>query len=82
MPSAKLFGVLVNPKFPYVQDQLDQLETAANAASLHLQTYKASNRTEIDIPFEAVARDQIPALIVAADPFFDTRSDQLIALAA
>src|SRR5215469_10318272 len=45
IPSAKRFGVLVNPKFPYVQDQ-------------------------------------IPALVVAADPFFDTRADQLIALAA
>jgi hypothetical protein len=62
--------------------QLDQFETAANAASLHLQTYKDSNPAEIDIPFEGVTRDQIPALIVAADPFFDTRSDQLIALAA
>lgn len=82
MPSAKLFGVLVNPKFPYVQDQLDLLEAASNAAGLHLQIYRASNPAEIDAVFEAIARDKIPALIVAADPFFDTRSDQLIALAA
>jgi putative ABC transport system substrate-binding protein len=82
IPSAKLFGVLVNPKFPYVQDQLDQLEGAANVAGLYLQIYNASNPAEIDITFEAIAHDQIPALIVAADPFFDTRSDQLIALAA
>lgn len=82
IPSAKLFGVLVNSKFPYVQDQIDQLESAANAAGLHLQIYKASNPDEIEIAFEAIARDQIPALIVAADPFFDTRRDQLIALAA
>jgi putative tryptophan/tyrosine transport system substrate-binding protein len=82
IPSAKLLGVLVNPKFPYAQDQLEQLEAAANAAGLHLQIYNASNPAEIDTAFEAIARDQIPALIVAADPFFDTRSDQLVALAA
>lgn len=82
IPSAKLLGVLVNPKFPYSQDQLDQLKAAANAVSLHLQIYEASNPDEIDIAFEAIARDQIPALIVAADPFFDTRRDQLVGLAA
>jgi putative tryptophan/tyrosine transport system substrate-binding protein len=82
MPSAKLLGVLVNPKFPYAQDQLDQLEAAANAAGLHLQIYNASNPAEIDAAFEAISRDRIPALSVTADPFFDTRGDQLIALAA
>jgi putative ABC transport system substrate-binding protein len=82
IPSAKRFGVLVNPKFPYVQDQIDQLEEAASGAGLHLQIYKANSPAEIDMTFEVIARDQIPALVVAADPFFDTRADQLIALAA
>jgi putative ABC transport system substrate-binding protein len=82
IPSAKTLGVLVNIKFPYAQDQLDQLKAAANAASLHLQIYSASDPNEIDTAFEDIARDEIPALIVAADPFFDTRADQLIALAA
>ena len=82
IPSAKLLGVLMNPKFPYAQDQLAQLEAAANAAGLRLQIYNASNPAEIDAAFETVARDHIPALSVAADPFFDTRRDQLVALAA
>lgn len=82
IPSAKMFGVLINPKFPNAQDQLAQLEAAANAAGLRLQIYNASNPAEIDAAFEAIARDHIPALSVTADPFFDTRRDQLIALAA
>jgi putative tryptophan/tyrosine transport system substrate-binding protein len=57
-------------------------EAAANAAGLRLQIYNASNPAEIDAAFEAIARDHIPALSVAADPFFDTRRDQLVALAA
>ena len=82
IPSAKLIGVLMNPKFPYAQDQLEQMEGAANAAGLHLQVYNASTPDEIDTAFKSMAHDHIPALSVAADPFFDTRRDQLIALAA
>jgi putative ABC transport system substrate-binding protein len=82
MPNAKLLGVLINPKFPYAQDQLAQLEAAANTVGLRLQIYNASSPTELDATFEAIARDHIPALSVAADPFFDTRRDQLVALAA
>jgi putative tryptophan/tyrosine transport system substrate-binding protein len=82
IPTAKLFGALINPKFPYAQDQLAQLEAAANSAGLRLQIYNASDPAGIEAAFEAVARDHIPALSITADPFFDTRSDQLIALAA
>jgi putative tryptophan/tyrosine transport system substrate-binding protein len=82
MPTAKTLGVLLNPKFPYVQDQLAHVKAAASAAGLHLQIYNASNPSEIDTAFEAMARDRIPALSITADPFFDTRRDQLIALAA
>ena len=71
IPSAKLLGVLINPKFPYAQDQLEQLEAAANTAGLRLQIYNASNPDEIDAAFEAIAHDRIPALSVTADPFFD-----------
>ena len=56
IPSAKMFGVLINPKFPNAQDQLAQLEAAANAAGLRLQIYNASNPAEIDAAFKAIAR--------------------------
>jgi putative ABC transport system substrate-binding protein len=82
IPSAKSLGILINSKFPYVQDQLSNLQAAVDAAGLRLQTYKASTPDEIDAAFEVIGRDHIPALCVAADPFFDTRRDQLVALAA
>jgi putative tryptophan/tyrosine transport system substrate-binding protein len=41
-----------------------------------------STDREIDTTFEAVAQHRIPALAVAADPFFITRRDKLAALAA
>jgi putative tryptophan/tyrosine transport system substrate-binding protein len=39
-------------------------------------------RVAIDAAFETVARQRITALSVAAAPFFDTRRDKLVALAA
>jgi hypothetical protein len=58
------------------------MEGAASTAGLRLQIYNASTPDEIDTAFESMAHDHIPALSVAADPFFDTCRDQLIALAA
>jgi putative ABC transport system substrate-binding protein len=46
MPNAKLLGVLINPRFPYAQDQLAQLEAAANTAGLRLQIYKAAGQSK------------------------------------
>ena len=43
---------------------------------------RASTDREIDAVFETVAQQRIPALAVGADPFFDTRRDKLVALAA
>jgi putative tryptophan/tyrosine transport system substrate-binding protein len=43
---------------------------------------RASTDREIDAAFEIVAQQRIAALAVAGDPFFDTRGDKLVALAA
>jgi hypothetical protein len=73
--SASLIGRLWSSAF--------RPSTAAVSMSLAGSCFSTGSApAEIDVVFEAIARDQIPALIVAVDPFFDTRSDQLIALAA
>ncbi len=82
MPQASALGVLVNPNFPPVQGQLSDVQTAARAIDLQVQVLRASTDSEIDAAFETVARQRIPALAIAADPFFDTRRDKLVALAA
>jgi putative ABC transport system substrate-binding protein len=43
---------------------------------------RASDDREVEGVFETVAQQRIPALAVSADPFFDTRRDKLVALAA
>jgi putative ABC transport system substrate-binding protein len=42
----------------------------------------ASTDAELDSAFATLARQRVVAMLVAADPFFDTRRDQIIAFAA
>jgi putative tryptophan/tyrosine transport system substrate-binding protein len=57
------------------------MQEAAGTVGLQLQVFNAGTDPEIDTAFEAIARDSIPALVVAVDPFFTTRRDKLVALA-
>jgi putative ABC transport system substrate-binding protein len=43
---------------------------------------RASTDAEIDLAYETVAQQRIAAVTVAAGPFFDTRRDRLVGLAA
>jgi putative ABC transport system substrate-binding protein len=82
VPQASTIGVLLNPTFPPAASQLSDVQAAARAIDLQVQVLRASTDREIDAAFETVARQRILALSVAADPFFDTRRDKLVALAA
>jgi putative ABC transport system substrate-binding protein len=55
---------------------------AAHAIGQELHVLRASTEREIENAFEAVAHQHIPALLVASDPFFNTRREMLAAMAA
>ena len=82
MPGASFFGVLLNPKLPAAEPALRDVEAAAKTVGVQIQPFRASNDDEIDAAFEAIARAQLAALAIIADPFFDTRRQKLVALAA
>ena len=82
LPRDAIIGILQNPKFPYAQDQLAQIQVAAKGLGQRIEVLRASIPAEIDDAFATVARDHLAALSVTADPFFDTRRDQLVTLAA
>jgi len=81
-PRASLFGVLLNPKFPAAEPALRDVEGAAKAVGVEIQPFRASTDDEIDAAFDGIARAQLAALAITADPFFDTRRQKLVALAA
>jgi putative tryptophan/tyrosine transport system substrate-binding protein len=82
VPQAATIGVLLNPKFQPANSQLRDLQQAAPALGLQIQVLRASTDSELDAAFETVTQQRIAALAATADPFFDTRRDKLVALAA
>jgi len=82
VPQAATIGFLLNPNFPSAEDQSKDMQGAARAIGLHIHVLRANTDREIEAAFETVAQDRISALAVAASPFFDTRRDTLVALAA
>jgi putative ABC transport system substrate-binding protein len=74
--------VLLRPNNPPAEWQLSDLEAAARAIGLEPQVWRASTDGESETSFDAMAQQRVSALVVAADPFFNTRGDKLVALTA
>jgi putative ABC transport system substrate-binding protein len=81
-PGVPLFGALVNPNFSPAARQLQQIEEAARTVGQRIIVGNASTDAELDAAFASFVREGAGALLVAADPFFDTRRERIIALAA
>ena len=75
-------GVLANPNYPLAALQLRQIEQAAQAIGQEIVLYNASTDDELEAAFAALAREHVGALLVAADTYFTTRRDRIVAFAA
>jgi putative ABC transport system substrate-binding protein len=82
VPQAEAIGVLFDPRFPSYDSQLSEVQEAARAIHLPLHALRANTDQEIEAAFETATKQRIGALAVAAAPFFDTRRDKLVSLAA
>jgi putative ABC transport system substrate-binding protein len=82
VPQVATIGVLLNPSNPAAGDQLRVYREAARAIGLRVHVLWASTDREIEAAFETVVQLRIAALDVVGEPFFDTRRDKLVALAA
>jgi putative ABC transport system substrate-binding protein len=82
VPRAATIAVLLNPNFPPAGGQERDVQEASRALGVQVHVLRASSDREIEAAFEIIARQQIAALTVSGDPFFDTRRDKLVTLAA
>src|SRR5215471_119834 len=82
VPSARDIGVLVNPTYADVETQLKEVGQAASTLGLAPHVLRASTEGEIDAALAAIGSMRAGALLVCADPFFNTRRSQIVALAA
>jgi ABC-type uncharacterized transport system substrate-binding protein len=81
VPQAGAIAVLVNPNSAEAEPTIRGAQEAASAKRVKLRILKAATESEIDTAFATLIQMQ-GALLVGADPFFGSRSEQLVALAA
>jgi putative ABC transport system substrate-binding protein len=77
VPRAGVIALLANPG---AESMIREVQEAARAKGVQLQILKASSESEIDAAFASPS--QADALLVGNDPFFMSRREQLVALAA
>jgi putative ABC transport system substrate-binding protein len=82
IPQARTVALLVNPKSPTAAPSIRGAQEAASAKGVQLSILNASAESEIDSAFATFVDTPAGGLIIAADPFFDTRREQLVTPAA
>jgi len=82
VPNAALMGGLINPKNSNSGRNRAALQEAAEAKGAQIHISEASNDSELETAFTDLTSLQAGALIVGADPFFNARRNQIVALAA
>jgi putative tryptophan/tyrosine transport system substrate-binding protein len=82
VPGVQLIAVLLNPNRADHADQTRQVQEAAAATSQQTHILLASNESAIDAAFATAVQSHAGAMLVAADQFFNSKRDKIIALAA
>jgi putative tryptophan/tyrosine transport system substrate-binding protein len=82
VPTAATFGLLINPKGPPAELHAKELEAAARIGGQQLIVLRASTDDELGPAFTHLVQRRADALIVVPDPFFDSRRDRLVEMAA
>jgi putative tryptophan/tyrosine transport system substrate-binding protein len=82
VPEVRTMGFLVNPSNPSMADQLKEMQAAAGVLGLQTIVLNASNERDIDAAFANFVQQRVNAVVVAADAFFLSQRNQLVALAA
>jgi len=72
-PKAGLIAVLLNPRNPFFDNQVQDVNEASRLLGLKIHLERASDEAEITRAFNSFARLQAGALLVGADLYFTSR---------
>jgi len=78
-PKAELIGVLFNPNNPFFDNQTKDVESSSRALGLKIDIKRASNEHDIAVAFSAFAQQRAGAVLVGADPYFNSQRSLVIA---
>ena len=82
VPQAGVIALLVNPSNSNAGRTVEDVQGVARAKGVQLHILKAGTESEIDTAFVILVQLHAGALVVGSDPFFNSRREQQVALAA
>jgi putative ABC transport system substrate-binding protein len=82
VPQARVMALLVNPNYANTERIIREVQQAARGKGVQLHILKAGTESEIDAAFALLVELHAGALLVGADPFFNSRREQLVTLAS
>ena len=80
VPRGDAIAVLANPGMSWTDARAKDMQAAARAMGRKIHVVNASREREIDSALESVVALRVGALLVSADPLFNSRLDQLVDL--
>jgi putative ABC transport system substrate-binding protein len=82
VPKAAVVGFLVNPANPNVETDTKEAQQATRTLGLQLRVVHASTEHDLDAAFASFVRQRVDAGVVLPDALFNSRANQIVALAA
>ena len=82
VPDAGVIALLVNPDNKSAETQTRDVREVARAKGVELQILNVGADGDFETAFASLSQLRARALVVGGDSFFDSRRDQLVALAA
>jgi len=82
LPSASTIGALIDPNYQQADDQAREVLEAGQRIGKQVELAYAGSDDELERAFSSLVERKVAALLVTSDPFFDTRHDRIIELAA
>jgi ABC-type uncharacterized transport system substrate-binding protein len=80
VPTATVIGFLVNPNNPNTEPGIADAQNAAQKLGKALIVVKAAIENDLDEAFASLVQNKVDALMVAPDPFFLARREQILVL--
>ena len=80
VPGSSSVGLLLNPGVQNSELQRKEVEAAAQTLGRKLLVLYAQTESDIEANFQTLKREQVSALVVQNDPFFDSQRERIISL--
>jgi putative ABC transport system substrate-binding protein len=82
VPQSNVIALLVNPTNSTTEDVIREVQEAARVKGVQLSILRAGTKDEIDAAFASLVQLHVGALVVGPDGLFNTRREELVALAS